>query len=113
MGPSTSMIHLVGPGGSGKSTVGAALATRLRCPLYDLDRVFERRRADIDDFIERHGYEAYARENVAVYLELAPRLPGSVVALSSGFMVYPASVHPAYTFVAEGAARGFTTPLPL
>src|SRR5919198_6423505 len=99
MAPSISMIQLIGPGGSGKSTVGAALAMRLGCPFHDLDREFERRRADIDGFIGRHGYEAYARENVAVYLELAPHLPGSVVALSSGFMVYPASVHPAYASV--------------
>jgi shikimate kinase len=109
MAPSTSMIHLVGPGGSGKSTVGAALATRLGRPFYDLDREFERRRADIDDFIARYGYEAYARENVAVYLELAPHLVRSVIALSSGFMVYPASVHPAYVSVAEAVARSPTT----
>jgi shikimate kinase len=103
------MIQLIGPGGAGKSTVGAVLATRLGCPFHDLDREFQRRRADIDAFIDAHGYEAYARENVAVYLELVPHLPGSVLALSSGFMVYPASVHPTYGTVTEAIARSRTT----
>lgn len=109
MAPSVSMIQLVGPGGAGKSTVGAALALRLGCPFHDLDREFERRRADIDGFIGAHGYAAYARENVAVYLELVPHLRGAVLALSSGFMVYPASVHPAYAEVTAAIAGSPTT----
>jgi shikimate kinase len=104
-----SQIQLIGPGGAGKSTVGAALATRLGCPFHDLDREFERRRADIDAFIDAQGYEAYARENVSVYLELVPHLAGSVLALSSGFMVYPVSVHPTYITVTEAIARSRTT----
>ena len=44
-----------------------------------------------------------------MYLELAPHLVRSVVTLSSGFMVYPASVHPAYVSVAEAVARSPTT----
>ena len=103
------MIQLVGPGGAGKSTVGEALATHLACPFHDLDREFERQRSDIDVFIGTHGYEAYARENVAVYLELRPNLSGSVVALSSGLMVYPRSVHPAYDVVRTEIAEHFGT----
>ena len=103
------MIQLIGPGGAGKSTVGAALAARLACPFCDLDRAFERRRSDIDTFIEAHGYDAYARENVALYLEVAPELPDAVLAVSSGFMVYPPAVHPAYTTVREAIAGGPTT----
>ena len=103
-----SMIQLIGPGGAGKSTVGAALAARLRCPFRDLDREFEQRHGGIDAFIEAHGYAAYARENVSVYLELAPHLAGSVVALSSGFMVYPPSVHPGYAALTEAIARSRT-----
>jgi shikimate kinase len=95
------MIRLIGPGGAGKSTVGAALAARLACRFLDLDREFERRHADIDHFLAGHGYEAYARENVAVYLDLVHDSPDAVLALSSGFMVYPATVHPAYATVAE------------
>jgi shikimate kinase len=103
------MIHLIGPGGAGKSTVGVVLAARLGCPFRDLDREFERRRADIDAFIDAHGYEAYARENVAVYFELASYVSGAVLALSSGFMVYPPAVHPAYAALRDAIARGPAT----
>lgn len=95
------MIRLIGPGGAGKSTAGAALAARLACPFLDLDREFERRHASIDAFIAGRGYEAYARENVQVYLGLVPGCPDAVLALSSGFMVYPAAVHPAYATATE------------
>ena len=103
------MIHLIGPGGAGKSTVGVALATRLGCPVYDLDREFQRRRADIDAFIGACDYKRYAREHVAVYLELVSHLPPSVLALSSGFMVYAESVHPAYAAVRDAIARSRST----
>jgi shikimate kinase len=108
MAPSISMIQLIGPGGAGKSTIGAALAMRLGCPFHDLDREFECRRADIDAFIGARGYEAYARENVALYLEVGPHLSGAVLALSSGFMVYPKYVHPAYAAVREAIAGSRT-----
>ena len=103
------MIQLIGPGGAGKSTVGTLLALRLGCPFHDLDREFEFRRADIDTFIRVHGHVAYARENVAVYLDLIPHLRGAVLALSSGFMLYAASVHPAYGEVRAAIARSRTT----
>ena len=104
-----SMIHLVGPGGAGKSTVGPVLAARLGRSFYDLDREFERRRGDIDAFIGTHGYEAYARENVSVYLELSPFASGAVLALSSGFMIYRSAVHSAYATARETIARGAFT----
>src|SRR5262245_28483426 len=104
----TSMIQLVGPGGAGKSTVGGALAARLRCPFRDLDREFERRHGDIGLFIKARGYDMYARENVSIYLELAPQLRG-IAALSSGFMVYSAAVHPGYAASAAAIARSRAT----
>ena len=107
--PNIAMIQLIGPGGAGKSTVGAALATRLGHRFHDLDREFERRRGDIGAFIATHGYAAYAGENVSTYLALRPELRGSVLALSSGFMVYPPSVHPAYAALIEEIAASRTT----
>jgi shikimate kinase len=92
-------IHLVGPGGAGKSTIGALLAERLRLPFIDLDRTLAARVGDISAFMGRHGYDAYARENVEVFCSTrCGDNPPAVVALSSGFMTY-ADVHPEYARV--------------
>jgi shikimate kinase len=91
------MIHLVGPGAAGKSTVGAALASRLHLSFLDLDVKFRERAGDISRYLARHGYQEYARENVETYRScMAAADRGGVVALSSGFMTYPERFHPAY-----------------
>src|SRR5205823_11674200 len=64
-------ITLIGPGGAGKTTVGALLAARLGIAFIDLDRRFAARAGDISEYITRFGYAAYARENVQTYRSLA------------------------------------------
>jgi len=94
------MVRLVGPGGSGKSTTGALLAARLGVSFVDLDRYFRERVGDISEFIEEHGYDNYARENIENYCSLLRhenRL--GVMALSSGFMTYELDAHPEYSRV--------------
>jgi shikimate kinase len=86
------VIHLIGPGGAGKSTVAPLVAHLLGCPALDLDRAFEAAHGSIDAFIEAHGYASYAAANVATYLT-HPLRTSAVVALSSGFMVYPENVY--------------------
>ena len=86
------MIHLIGPGGAGKSTVAPHVAALLDGPALDLDRAFEAAHGDIDRFIATHGYAAYAAANVELYLVSRLQVP-VVIALSSGFMVYPGTVH--------------------
>jgi shikimate kinase len=91
------MIQLVGPGGAGKTTAGAALAERLGVPFVDLDAEFAAGSSDISVYLDNHGYDAYAERNVSRYSDLVAE-PGrpDVVALSSGFMTYRDDVHPAY-----------------
>lgn len=90
-------ITLLGPGGAGKSTVGALLAERLAIPFVDLDRCFETRLGSISAYIDDVGYYAYARENVETYALLTYEGRGPcVAALSSGFMTYPPNIHPQY-----------------
>jgi len=89
-------VTLVGPGGAGKTTIGALLAERLRIAFVDLDRRFEARAGDISEYIDRFGYRAYARENVETYRTLHNDECRCVAALSSGFMTYPEDVHPEY-----------------
>jgi shikimate kinase len=102
----TGVIRLIGPGGAGKSTIGALLAERLDVAFLDLDRHFDSLRGDIGEFIIQHGYDTYARENVESYCSLCDAAPGSAVfALSSGFMTYPLDIHPAYVRVRRELER--------
>ena len=105
------MIRLIGPGGAGKSTIGALLAERLDVPFVDLDRHSADRVGDISEYIDRHGYDAYARENVEAYCSLSRGgVRSDVIALSSGFMTYASDTHPEYGRVRheiEKCARTF------
>src|SRR5437867_1297539 len=79
---------------------GALLAARLGVSFDDLDRYFSERVGDISEFIEEHGYDNYARENIEDYCSLLRhenRL--GVMALSSGFMTYELVAHPEYSRV--------------
>ena len=97
-GPQT--IRLVGPGGAGKSTIGALLAERLELAFIDLDRHLAGRIGDIGEYIGRRGYDTYARENVETYCSLfRPEIRPGVVALSSGFMTYARDIHPEYSHI--------------
>jgi shikimate kinase len=90
-------VRLVGPGGAGKSTIGALLAESLEVTFLDLDRHFSGMVGDISEYIGRHGYDVYARQNIETYCSLfrGRHRPG-VVALSSGFMTYARDIHPEY-----------------
>ncbi len=89
------LLHLIGPGGAGKTTIGGLLARRLGWQFLDLDERFLRAHGDIGAVIVEQGYQNYARMNVELYLQLRPTLDKpTVFALSSGFMTYSPSVHP-------------------
>ena len=91
-------IQLIGPGGAGKSTIGALLAERLQVTFLDLDQHLAGRVGDISEYIGRHGYDGYARENVETYCSLLRgEIRPGVVALSSGFMTYVRNIHPEYS----------------
>jgi shikimate kinase len=108
--PDRLSITLIGPGGAGKTTVGALLAERLRIAFVDLDYRFADRAGDISEYITRLGYAAYARENVQAYRSLADdQQQACVVALSSGFMTYPLDIHPEYPRLRQAIAQSRTT----
>jgi shikimate kinase len=104
------MIQLIGPGGAGKTTVGAALAERLGVRFVDLDAKFASRHGDISAYLDKYGYAAYAGHNVGVFSELWSS-PGAsaIAALSSGFMTYPDDVHPGYPAWREEVATSPST----
>lgn len=108
--PSKRMIQLVGPGGAGKTTVGAALAERLGVRFVDLDAEFTVRQGNISAYIETHGYDAYAKQNVDLYLDLVDGpVRVDILALSSGFMTYGDRVHPEYLPLRERVASSPST----
>jgi len=102
----STIIHLIGPGGAGKTTSGEILAELLDRDFIDVDRMFLKRQGHIASFIDAHGYAAYARRNVALYSEVraAIRTP-AVIAMSSGFMTYPAMVDESYPAIRAAIER--------
>jgi shikimate kinase len=95
--PVTPIVHLVGPGGSGKTSTGPLLAQRLGWQFVDLDERFMSREGSIGASIEASGYRGYAKLNIAVYRAVKHSLVDpSVLALSSGFLTYPEDVDAEY-----------------
>ena len=82
-------ITLVGLSGSGKSSVGAALAQRLERPFVDLDALIgEPAEASPAALIERFG-EAHFRELERRALEEACSVEGVVIATGGGAVIDP------------------------
>jgi len=104
-----SSIILIGPGGAGKSTVAALIAERLGIAFVDLDRRFTERAGDISEYINRFGYDAYARENVETYRLVLQEGTPRDAALSSGFMTYPQNIHPEYARLRRHVEQSPTT----
>lgn len=86
-------VHLIGPGGAGKSTTGPPLARKLKLSFVDLDKMYLKTRS-IDADVDELGYEFYVRTNIELYLDMLDRCPSGVIALSSGFMTYDSAIHP-------------------
>lgn len=80
-------IFLIGPGGVGKSTLGAELARMLAWPVIDLDLEFCDRLGIIGPFIVANGYETYRRENLQLATSLVASLTQpTIFVTASGFL---------------------------
>lgn len=104
------LVHLIGPGGAGKTTVGALVAARLNWRCLDVDQYFLAAHGNIADFIRDRGYIEYAAHNVRLYEQLkrGTSVP-TICVMSSGFMLYPAEVAPAYPALRRGIEEdGYT-----
>ena len=61
-------IYLVGPMGSGKSTMGRLLAKKLGLPYFDLDKLIENQeKMSISDIFQKHN-EKYFRDLESITL---------------------------------------------
>ena len=78
---------IIGPGGSGKSSLALELAPLLGRRLVDLDHEFRRRIDDITSFMRREGYERYKVRNSELATELAAEaVSPTLLVASSGFL---------------------------
>ena len=82
-------IVLIGPMGSGKSTVGAALAWRLGRPHVDTDQFFVARHGSIAEYFTERGEEAFRAEEERVVAELLDAPRPSVLSLGGGSVLSP------------------------
>lgn len=80
-------IVLIGPMGSGKSTVGAALARRLGRPHVDTDHFFVARHGPIPQYFTAHGEQAFRAEEERIVTELLDSPRPSVISLGGGSVV--------------------------
>lgn len=77
-------IVLIGPMGSGKSTVGQALAMRLGRPHVDTDHFFVARHGAIPEYFAAHGEQAFRIEEERIVAELLDSPRPSVISLGGG-----------------------------
>ncbi len=72
--PFPTRLFLVGPMGTGKTTIGRQLARKLKLGFYDSDRVIEERTGvDIPLIFEKEGEPGFRRREQAVIDELTGR----------------------------------------
>lgn len=84
-----SRIFLVGPMGSGKSTIGRCVAKALTKPFVDLDEEIERRTgADIDWIFEKEGESGFRKRESEILAELASQ-NDIVLATGGGVVLAP------------------------
>ena len=82
-------VVLIGPPGSGKTTVASALAQRLGLPVHDTDAAVEAQAGtSIADLFVVHG-EAHFRDLEAGAVDRALRTQAGVVALGGGAPMTP------------------------
>jgi len=79
------VLVLVGPMGSGKTSVGRRVARELAVPFIDTDKVVAREHGPIPQIFAEHGEEAFRRwERAAVEQAIAS---GGVISLGGGAVV--------------------------
>lgn len=95
IGRSMQNVILIGMPGSGKSTVGKALAQKLNRPFVDADAEITARIGDIPAYFAAHGEEAFRKVETEVLADLGKQ-SGLVIATGGGCVTRPenyASLH--------------------
>lgn len=84
MSATSSPIVLVGPMGSGKTTVGMHLANILQIPFLDIDELFEAQFGTIPKFFADHGEAAFRKHEEQIIAQTVHEDTGAVISLGGG-----------------------------
>ncbi|MDR1776540.1 MAG: shikimate kinase AroL [Desulfovibrio sp.] len=85
-------IFLIGPRGSGKSTVGRLLAGRLNLPFEDTDDCLQKEAGGtVSQIVERNGWEYFRQREGAVLRAATARIGVGVIATGGGMVLDPAN----------------------
>ena len=88
--PAGSFIALLGLRGAGKSTIGAALAKRLRLPFFELDSLIEEEAGlSLSQIFEMHGERYYRRLEKEALVRLLASAEAGVLAAGWGIVTDP------------------------
>lgn len=103
------LIHLIGPGGAGKTTTARLLKKEFGFQYADLDEIFILQEGDISNFIDVYGYRQYAIRNLEIYAQLSQSLSQSemhIIVCSSGFKCYPDDISKDYVRIKKQIEQG-------
>ena len=90
----TGSIILIGPMGSGKSTIGRLLAARLRLPYVDSDAlIVHHTGVDIPTIFEIEGESGFRERERKIIADLSTRSEPMVLATGGGAILDPANRH--------------------
>lgn len=84
-------VVLIGPMGSGKTTVGKHLAQQLSVKFVDTDDLFVARHGVVGDYFAAHGEAAFRDAEETVIAEALARRDLGVISLGGGAVIRPAN----------------------
>lgn len=85
-----SIVALLGLRGAGKSTIGKALAARLRLPFFELDRLVELQAGmDLSEIFAMHGEEYFRGLELAAARQFLKEHRSGVIAVGGGIVESP------------------------
>jgi shikimate kinase len=75
---------LIGPCSVGKTTIGKALARRLKVRFYDLDVIVDKKFKGLDKYIKKYGVNSYREEESIILSEFVTHLQRNFVLAVGG-----------------------------